>query len=70
MNVLCLGPRVIGPELAMEIISAFLSAHFIGNDPGQEDMHGGLPKSGSWKVMGSNMTIQKLYSLRTIALVR
>ena len=36
MNVLCLGPRVIGPELAMEVISAFLSAHFIGNDPGQE----------------------------------
>jgi ribose 5-phosphate isomerase B len=36
MNVLCLGPRVIGPELAMEIIKAFLSARFIGNDPGQE----------------------------------
>lgn len=36
MNVLCLGPRVIGPELAMEIIVAFLSARFIGNDPGQE----------------------------------
>ena len=36
MNVLCLGPRVIGPEPAKEIISAFLSARFIGNDPGQE----------------------------------
>jgi ribose 5-phosphate isomerase B len=36
MNVLCLGPRVIGPELAREIIAAFLSARFIGNDPGQE----------------------------------
>jgi len=36
MNVLCLGPRVIGPELAMEVIAAFLSARFIGNDPGQE----------------------------------
>ena len=36
MNVLCLGPRVIGPELAIEIIKAFLSAHFVGNDPGQE----------------------------------
>jgi len=36
MNVLCLGPRVIGAELAMEIITAFLSARFIGNDPGQE----------------------------------
>jgi ribose 5-phosphate isomerase B len=36
MNVLCLGPRVIGAELAVEIIKAFLSARFIGNDPGQE----------------------------------
>jgi ribose 5-phosphate isomerase B len=36
MNVLCLGPRVIGPELAMEVITAFLSARYIGNDPGQE----------------------------------
>jgi len=36
MNVLCLGPRVIGPELAIEIATAFVSARFIGNDPGQE----------------------------------
>jgi ribose 5-phosphate isomerase B len=36
MNVLCLGPRVIGPELAMEIIKVFMSARFIGSDPGQE----------------------------------
>jgi ribose 5-phosphate isomerase B len=36
MNVLCLGPRVIGPGLAKEIVAAFLSARFIGNDPGQE----------------------------------
>jgi ribose 5-phosphate isomerase B len=36
MNVLCLGPRVIGPELAREIVSVFLAARFIGNDPGQE----------------------------------
>jgi ribose 5-phosphate isomerase B len=36
MNVLCLGARVIGPEAAKEIVSVFLSAHFIGNDPGQE----------------------------------
>lgn len=28
MNVLCIGARVIGPELAMEIIRAFLSARF------------------------------------------
>jgi ribose 5-phosphate isomerase B len=36
MNVLCLGARVIGPELAIELIKAFLSARYIGNEPGGE----------------------------------
>jgi ribose 5-phosphate isomerase B len=36
MNVICLGTRIVGPELAKEIIRAFLAARFIGNDPGQE----------------------------------
>ena len=36
MNVLCLGARVIGPELAIELIKAFLSARYIGNDAGGE----------------------------------
>lgn len=36
MNVLCLGARIIGPELVHELVSAFLAARFIGNDPGQE----------------------------------
>jgi ribose 5-phosphate isomerase B len=36
MNVLCLGARVIGPELTKELIKAFLSARYIGNDPGGE----------------------------------
>jgi ribose 5-phosphate isomerase B len=36
MNVLCLGARVIGPELAIELIKAFLSARYIGDDPGGE----------------------------------
>ena len=36
MNVLCLGPRVIGSGLVTEIVPAFLSARFIGKDPGQE----------------------------------
>jgi ribose 5-phosphate isomerase B len=36
MNVLCLGARIIGPELAREIVTAFLSARFVGNEPGQE----------------------------------
>jgi len=36
MNVLCLGARVIGPELAVELIKAFLSARYIGDEPGGE----------------------------------
>jgi ribose 5-phosphate isomerase B len=36
MNVLCIGARVIGEELAKEVVLAFLSARFIGNDPGEE----------------------------------
>jgi ribose 5-phosphate isomerase B len=30
MNVLCLGARVVGPELAKEIVGAFLGASFSG----------------------------------------
>ncbi len=36
MNVLCIGTRVIGPEPAKEIVTAFLAARFVGDDPGQE----------------------------------
>lgn len=36
MNVLCLGGRVIGIELAKEVVEAFLDARFIGNEPGKE----------------------------------
>lgn len=36
MNVLCLGGRVVGPEPVREIVAAFLSARFLGHDPGQE----------------------------------
>ena len=36
MNVLCLGARVIGPELAIALINSFLSARYIGDDPGGE----------------------------------
>ena len=36
MNVLCMGARIIGPELVRELVSAFLAARFVGNDPGQE----------------------------------
>mgnify|MGYP001064322966 CR=1 FL=1 len=30
MNVLCLGSEVVGPELAADLIKAFLGAEFIG----------------------------------------
>ena len=36
MNVLCIGARIIGPEPAKEIVTAFLGARFLGNDPGEE----------------------------------
>lgn len=36
MNVLCLGGRVIGPELAKALIPAFLNATYLGNDSGGE----------------------------------
>jgi ribose 5-phosphate isomerase B len=36
MNVLCLGGRVIGPELAKVIIPAFLNAKYQGNKAGGE----------------------------------
>lgn len=36
MNVLCLGGRIVGPEVAKELVAAFLATHFIGYDPGEE----------------------------------
>ena len=36
MNVLCLGGRIIGPEMVHELVTAFLAARFVGNYPGQE----------------------------------
>jgi len=36
MNVLCLGGRVVGPELAADLVKAFLGAHYIGNESGGE----------------------------------
>jgi ribose 5-phosphate isomerase B len=36
MNVLCMGGRVIGPELVKVLVSAFLNARYQGNDEGEE----------------------------------
>lgn len=35
MNVLCLGGRIIGPELAKELVKAFLQARYLATDPYQ-----------------------------------
>jgi ribose 5-phosphate isomerase B len=32
MNVLCIGARVVGPELVKELVEAFLSARFLSNE--------------------------------------
>jgi len=32
MNVLCLGGRVVGPELATVLVKSFLAARYLGND--------------------------------------
>jgi ribose 5-phosphate isomerase B len=32
MNVLCLGARVIGPEMAKELVGAFLTANFLSHE--------------------------------------
>lgn len=32
MNVLCLGARVIGPELALDLVNSFLAARFLGEE--------------------------------------
>lgn len=36
MNVLCLGGRVIGPELVKVLVPAFLNARYLGDDEGGE----------------------------------
>jgi ribose 5-phosphate isomerase B len=36
MNVLCLGGRVIGPELVKVLVPAFVNARYLGNDAGGE----------------------------------
>jgi len=32
MNVLCLGARVIGPKLMLDLVRAFLAARFTGEE--------------------------------------
>ena len=39
MNVLCLGSRVVGPSLALEVATAFLAAAFSGEDRHQRRLN-------------------------------
>jgi ribose 5-phosphate isomerase B len=39
MNVLCLGSRVVGPALALEVATAFLAATFSGEDRHQRRLN-------------------------------
>jgi|SRR5688572_26831601 len=39
MNVLCLGSRVVGPSLALEVATAFLAAVFSGEDRHQRRLN-------------------------------
>ena len=39
MNVLCLGSRVVGPSLALEVTTAFLAATFSGEDRHQRRLN-------------------------------
>jgi ribose 5-phosphate isomerase B len=39
MNVLCLGARVIGPALALDLVDAFLGARFSGEDRHQRRLN-------------------------------
>ena len=32
MNLLCLGGRVVGTELAWDLVKVFISAHFLGEE--------------------------------------
>jgi RpiB/LacA/LacB family sugar-phosphate isomerase len=55
MNVLCLGGRVIGSEVAQELVRSFLSARFVGNDPGEE-RH--ARRVGKVKKLENNLTLR------------
>src|SRR5574339_421288 len=52
MNVLCLGARVIGPELAAALIKAFLEARYIGNDTCGESLARRVGKIHKLEVAG------------------
>jgi ribose 5-phosphate isomerase B len=53
MNVLCLGGRVVGPELAIVLIKAFLGAEYQGNKAGGERLARRVGKIHKLEVEGN-----------------
>ncbi len=56
MNVLCLGGRVIGPELAASLVKAFLGARYLGNDPDGQRL---ARRVGMIKTMEQNVHLKE-----------
>jgi len=52
MNVLCLGGRIIGSEVAKVIVPAFVNARYIGNDKGGERLARRVEKIKNMEVQG------------------
>ena len=48
MNVLCLGARIVGDELAMELVSTFLAARFSGEERHRRRLGKVLDMEASW----------------------
>ena len=61
MNVLCLGARIIGPELASEIVRAFLGATFSGEEARRRrgDPNHEIGSGKVWRPAPSDPTFDK-----------
>ena len=61
-NLLCLGARVVGVELALELVRAFVAARFSGEERHRrrlrkiEEMEGGTGGRGDGETRGSGVT--------------
>jgi len=49
MNVLCIGARVVGPELMLELLRAFVNARFTGEERHRRRLNKVLALEKAWK---------------------
>jgi ribose 5-phosphate isomerase B len=49
MNVLCIGARVVGPELMLELLRAFVNARFTGEERHVRRLKKVLALENAWK---------------------